>query len=370
MLGGLLFFLANPQNIDKNELNNSEMESELKLTPKTTIDIIKFVEDESEQILKDLSEKERFYGLGDEQSKGILKSRNDASDYLKDYFRSSDIEDLSQSLFYTQKALTELEIYPYLNCLEGIENLSEDFKNSLYYLSSSDKEKISDMLNFKDYSEYLLHNNLDNEGEINKTLRQLDDLYRFEDKTVGDEYDCFKFQKYLSKEHRSQNAYWFLKTLLCLLLLGLGIFLGWTMRVFKNRSEGMNIFSERLVNIFNPKKVKDETIERVIKTNSILAIFGTIGALFISNKLLILNIFGYIALVDVLLLLSAIVMGIYALNNDSEYGKILSYKLFNFGILGFVILSAYLIFMIIIGALGSGLWGSAMQYLQNQTVSS
>lgn len=369
LTGFISFLLINPQQFSTPNLNASEPIATKYESPDTNAKIIFFVKTESENILEQLSEKKEYSILNSDQGFGILSDRNEATESLKDYLRNGDEDDLALALFYTQKALSGIEMYPIMNCISDIEKISNDFKGMFYYLSVSDESIISDFLLIQNKIEDKLESNSEYEGNINDTLRQIERLNRFHDWAWYDDYDCMEYKEYLEEEYKNQKGFVFLKIFIFLMIFIIGVICGKFYRISSKLDKKATSLSNKLTALFSPKKIKVKTIERIIKTNSILAIFAAIGAIFISHTMPIMQLLGYAAIVDVLILLLAIVCGIYALNNGSEYAKKISYQLFIAGIIAFILLSGYVFFLIITEKIVPELFSTIGDRIQNQTVS-
>ena len=360
-------FFSNPHFFSKVEFNKTFQNTQSDINLETKGEIMGYIERGIMNLPGDVLVLKQNGQINSTQEQDIIQALDRASSEFSDYKTNLQEENLYQSLFYSQASLAYYKAYPFINCANEISAISNKYTPFFYYLSHSDRERVFDILgtssrlnNYLDYNS----NYVDNKDII---VRRAREVFTIEQDFDFYKLKCEEFNIYLKKDYTRQKLLAIFKGLIMVGLFISGFILGKVTKFLKKVNLGKGSFFERFSKFFFPEKIENETIERLLKTTTILAVFGALGSAFIVSDNVLIKLLGIFAIVDVLVFLMAIAIGISALNNSSEKGKRLSYCLYSIGIISFIGIVIYFFVLFFLGKLFSTAKLSLQTFLNNQT---
>ncbi len=363
----MIIFFSNPHSFSKMEFNESFRDAQSDIKLDTTPDIIDYVEKRVMNLYSDTDRLKKNDQINSSQKEKIYETLDRASSSYGSYNSGFNEHDLYEALFYSQSSLVYYKAYPFIHCANEVFQTSKKYKSLFYYLSYSDQQRVLKILSkSENLANYLSSTSRYNEDK-NFILNRAKEAFKLEENFKLYELKCNEFKEHLREDYRRQNAWIIFKWVMILFIFIIGVVVGITMRKIKEIGVKVESFSNNFLKFFNPKEVNDKTIERILRTSSVLAIFGVLGTAFITSNDLLVKILGFFAIIDVLILLASIVFGISALNNKSEKGKKLSFILYHWGIVGFILLVIFFFIMVSLGFIITGIRDSLSTFLNNQT---
>lgn len=364
----LLFSLfVNPNFIYKTEFNKSFESTESDINLDNNLQIVDYIEKRIINIPGDVLNLKQSGRINETQEIKIIETLDRASSDYSTYKSNYKEEDLYNSLFYAQASLAYLKSYPFIHCADEISKTAEKYKPFFYYLNHVDRKGVFDIIGTSErLNNYLEYNSHYRDDKIN-IIRKARQAFNIEQDFNFYELKCEKFKKYLEEDYKRQKLLIVFKILVVIAIFLLGFVVGFIAKNAKKIKKKTDSFSDKFSRFFFPQRVEDSTIERILKTNSILAIFGVFGTAFITSGNLLIKLLGFLAVIDVFIILSSIVFGISALNNKSQKGKEISYSLYSIGIMVFILLAVCFFIMFVLGNLVVVVKESLQTFLSNQT---
>jgi len=366
----LLIIFVNPNTFHKpyfNDTLNEEDYQEIDLSSNSKIR--DYIETRNKWISDSVLSLKRQNEISDEQGDKIVEESNEARRYIDIYNSNPTDKDLYMALFKTQEALVYKKAYPYLNCVDEVYNLSKKYKPLFYYLGNADRDRVlelrgssENLKNFLDYSTRYTE-------EKERILSLTRDVENIERRYNFYELNCDALNKYLKEDYQRQKIWFVFKLLAVIMIFVIGFILGnlLTKKKIKKFEKKSTWLMDGIKKAFSPQEIKDETIDSVLKINSItttlVAFLGIVLTISGFNNWIFLG----IILICVLSLLSSILFGVIAQNNKSQTHKKICYRLFIFGLAFFILFFAYILIGGIAAEFVKALGESAKTYLNNQT---
>lgn len=372
---GLIFlFFVNPHNLVQTSFNDSYNDSYISYKEmfNTSTDIENYIK--SNENIPSIARWEKTSGeLNQTQADFISGLSDRAQQELDTYHGSKNMDDLYHSLFYSQMARNYREGYPFLNCADNISSISKEYKPLFFYLNYEDKKKISDIENTRArILNYLdMVSSYDYMNKPDQILYFAKQSQNFENNVFPEinQLQCANFKDYLSKDYSWQKYLFFIKITFIILLFIIALILGKVLTIknlsiLQKKIEGVG---DRIHNIWSPGKVRNETIQTILKMDSVTATLATFLAITISVSGFNNWIVFWLVFISLLSLLGSILVGVISLNNQSIKSKKYCYRLFVLGLSLFVVSFLSALILGGITSLLKGMADSAKSYFANQT---
>lgn len=367
----LLIILINPKLFKSTDFDRSFNRTENEHILLDTVEKIKeYIQIRNDFLPNDASGLQRRGIINVSQSNIVISTSTRAKEDFREYKSNGIEKKLYSALFYTQLAISYKTIYPFINCVTEVIDTAQKYHPLFFYLGEYDKEKVLELENTKDR----LLNGLENHERYREEPEQIISLTKYAHNIEEDfrlyELRCDQFNLYIQKDYRRQRLLVLFKFLVFVVAIIVSFVLG---RILSRNN--INIFTEKtesiieiIKKIFLPKRVEEETISTILKINTVtttivafLGISLTISGL---NNILV----TILIILSVLSLLSSILTGIVALNNQEEFFKRWCYRLFMFGLFLFIIFFLYLIIFGSLTLIFKGVLESTKNYFSNQTI--
>ncbi|MEK6889614.1 MAG: hypothetical protein AABX35_00340 [Nanoarchaeota archaeon] len=359
----LIITFINPRFVHQNSFNDTYYKTDSEsLDLSNNYKITEYIQRMNNWVPQEAYRSYQNKKINDTQLQNILEANSRAKEDLNG--------DIFRSLEFTSKVVAYQNLYPYINCASDVEEIGKRYKPLFYYLSYYDKKRISDIQSNADRANNFLRqveyyhednqsiiNNAKNAQDINNQLR----LY---------EFDCERFSEYIKNDYSRQKIWFYFKLLAILGLAIIFYILGEKVgRHDKDKfKENSNRLSEKIKLSFSPKAISLNTIKSIVSINSVTSTF--VAFIVVAINISALNnwiVVGSIIL-SVISLLSSLLLGVIAINNQEEFYKRWCYRMFVIGILLFVGFFLMFIFSGSISSIFSGAKESLQTFLNNQTI--
>jgi hypothetical protein len=359
----------NPHSIYKSEFNKTFENSQSDINLKTVIQIVDYIEKRMMNIPGDVLRLKQKNLINYSQEEEIIKTLDMASSEFLDYKNNYQEENLYQALFYSQASLAYYKSYPFINCANEVSIISSKYTPFFYYLSQSDKERVSKIIGTSNRLENYLEDNSYYRNNTDNIIRRAKEVFEIEQDFDFYELKCEQFKSYLEKDYSRQQLFFFFKLGAGFLILIVGILIGSYFN--KKNFEKITDFGDRVRNIWSkiisPRDIREETIKAILKKDSLIATLVIFISIIYTVGDIISFIMAIFVFAIVILLILSILLGIISINNNSLTARRYSYLFFVLGIILFV---GFFIYLILGGMLFNILdiiGDSAQNFLNNQT---
>ena len=294
-----------------------------------------------------------------EISEIVKKSIWDYSEYERN---TKDSNSLYESLKWIRYADSLAIYYPLQNCINESTNTIEKYNSFFFFLKKEDIDTLSNLKKEQECFENYIwwYYEIETDKGINSTVTH----YAFYSDYIKAKSDCAKFKKRITDDYNYQYELFKYKIVISILIICLVFIAGNLFKISTLKSMKERVF----LNIQQTEDVKKETIKQILKLSSLTTTFAALAG--IITKILNLNpILLFIAIICTIFLLVSNLLGVISLNNNKpQLLRKISYQLFIFGSIFFIMIIVGIVFFISIDSITDAVKETIVFY-SNSTIS-